>query len=62
MATTNARFMLTVPDDMAKRAEALKKNIYYDRPYAEMYRQLIQLGMDTLKADQPRKPPADRPA
>ncbi len=51
MSTANTRFMLTVPDDMAKRAEVLKKEYYYDKPYAEMYRQLIRLGMDTLEAE-----------
>lgn len=43
------RFMLTVPSDMAKRAEELKKDIFYNKPYAEMYRQLIQIGMDKLQ-------------
>ena len=41
--------MLTVPVDMAEKAEALKKNLFYDKPYAEMYRQLIQLGMDEIQ-------------
>lgn len=41
--------MLTVPIDMANRAETLKKDIFYDKPYAEMYRQLIQLGMKELE-------------
>lgn len=50
MPTSNSRFTLTVPDDMAKRAEALKRIEYYDKPYAEMYRQLIQLGMDTMES------------
>ena len=48
MATTSVRFMLTIPDEMAKKADFLKKEVYYDKPYAEMYHQLIQLGMDTL--------------
>lgn len=52
MDTTTTRFMLTVPTDMANRAETLKKDIFYDKPYAEMYRQLIRLGMEELgKAD-----------
>lgn len=59
MATVNARFMLTVPNDMAKRAEILKRNDYYDKPYAEMYRQLIQLGMDTLAEKKAEKGKAD---
>lgn len=49
MDKKTVRFMLTVPNDMAKRAEGLKKNVFYDKPYAEMYRQLIQLGMDKLQ-------------
>ena len=51
MTTTGIRFTLTVPDDLAKKAAQLKKENYYDKPYAEMYRQLIQLGMDTLEAE-----------
>ena len=49
MANITTRFMLTVPVDMAEKAEWLKKNLFYDKPYAEMYRQLIQLGMDEIQ-------------
>ncbi len=49
MANAATRFMLTVPVDMAEKAEVLKKNLFYDKPYAEMYRQLIQLGMDEIQ-------------
>lgn len=49
MANMATRFMLTVPVDMAEKAEALKNNLFYDKPYAEMYRQLIQLGMDEIQ-------------
>ena len=49
MANVAVRFMLTVPADMAEKAETLKKNLFYDKPYAEMYRQLIQLGMDEVQ-------------
>lgn len=48
MEVTNTRLMLNIPLDLAKRAEVLKKDIFYNKPYAEMYRQLIQLGMQTL--------------
>lgn len=61
MATTSVRFMLFV-SDIAKQAEVLQKEIYFDKPYAEMYRQLIRLGMEALKAEQPYKPPTDRTA
>ena len=33
-------FMLTVP------TENLKRDMFYDKPYAEMYRQLIQIGIE----------------
>lgn len=49
MANIAIRFMLTVPADMAEKAEELKKNLFYNKPYAEMYRQLIQLGMDEIQ-------------
>ena len=51
MAENNVRFTLTVSGGMLKRAEALKKNLYYNKPYAEMYRQLIQIGMDALESE-----------
>ena len=50
MPTESTRFMLTVPDDMAKQIEALKKDVFYDKPYAEMFRQLIQFGIDIVDA------------
>lgn len=49
MANEATRFTLTVPNDMTKRAAALKKDIFYDKSYAEMYRQLILLGMEKLQ-------------
>ena len=49
MAASTTRFMLTVPSDLARQAEALKKDVLYDKPYAEMYRQLIRLGMEKLE-------------
>lgn len=51
MSTNNARFMLAVPEDILKQSEALKRELFYNKPYAEMYRQLIQLGLDTLQND-----------
>ena len=49
MANTTTRFMLTVPADMAEKAETLKKNLINDKPYAEMYRYLILLGMNEIQ-------------
>ncbi len=49
MANAAIRFTLTVPVDMARKAEELKKDLFYDKPYSEMYRYLIQLGMDEIQ-------------
>ena len=49
MPNDTIRFMLAIPNDMAERAKILKKEIFYDKPYAEMYRQLIRLGLDHLQ-------------
>lgn len=49
MTTGTTHFTLTVPGEMAKRAETLKKDMFYDKPYSEMYRQLILLGMEKLQ-------------
>ena len=38
--------MRTVPTEIAQRAENLKRDMFYDKPYAEMYRQLIQIGIE----------------
>lgn len=54
MNTKTIRFMLTVPKDMAQKAEVLKKNMFYDKPYAEMYRQLIQIGIEKFQEQSDR--------
>lgn len=51
MTNDTSRFSLTIPSDMARRADTLKKNLFYDKTYAEMYRQLIHLGMNELTKD-----------
>lgn len=43
------RFTLSITPDIAQKAEAFKKDTFYDKPYSEMYRQLIQLGMEKLE-------------
>ncbi len=48
MSKDNTRFVLTLPHDLAEQTQMLKKEFFYDKPYAEMYRQLIQLGLKNL--------------
>lgn len=49
MAGKTTRLMITIPAEMIQRAEALKQDAFYDKSYAEMYRQLIQLGMNKIQ-------------
>lgn len=51
MATNMNRVMISVPADIKKRVERLKKSRYYDKPYAEIYRQLIRLGLENLNSE-----------
>lgn len=51
MSTKSKRFMLTVPDDIQKDVDTVKRDLFYDKPYSELYRQLIRIGLDTLKGE-----------
>lgn len=62
MATDMKRMMLSLPKELVDEADQVKHRRFYDKPYSEMYRYLIRRGLDALTSDQPRKPPADRPA
>ena len=53
MATERKSLMLTVPDDIAAAAADVKRTKFTDKSYAEMYRYLIRLGLDSLKAEPP---------
>ena len=43
------RLTLTVPEDMAEAAEKLKKEIFYNKSYAEIYRELIKIGLKEME-------------
>lgn len=43
------RFSLTVPEEIAKETEKLKKERFYDKSYAEMYRNLIEIGLKEME-------------
>lgn len=47
------RFSLSVPPELASRAAVLKRYAYYDKTYAEMYRQLIALGLEEMEKRRP---------
>ena len=41
MKAENKRIMITIPPDLEAEIQSLKKEKFYDKPYAEMYRQII---------------------
>jgi hypothetical protein len=49
MPTAKPRFTLTITDAMLERSRRLKKEVFYDRPYSEMYRELITLGLESME-------------
>ncbi len=55
MAVKKKRFMLTVPEDVEADAAMVKRELFYDRPYSEMYRQLIRMGLDVMKAQKEKR-------
>lgn len=48
MAKTMERLMVSIPPDVKREIEDVKKQVYYDKPYAELYRQIIRLGLDKM--------------
>ena len=51
MATNMNRIMISVPTDIEAEIDRLKKTTYYDRPYSEIYRDLIRLGMEKMNEE-----------
>lgn len=55
MTMKNKRFILTVPDDIQMDVADIKRELFFDESYSEMYRQLIRMGLDALKAEKVTK-------
>ncbi len=51
MATNMNRVVISVPEDIEAEVERLKQTVFYGKPYAEVYRQAIRLGLQQLKAE-----------
>lgn len=51
MATNMRRFTISVPDDVDRELDALKKELYYRNTQTEMIRDLIIRGLKDLKAE-----------
>jgi hypothetical protein len=51
MTTNGKRTMITLRPEWEPELDQLKKDQFYNEPQAEMYRQLIRLGLDALKSN-----------
>lgn len=49
MKAENKRIMITIPPDLEVEIQSLKKEKFYDKPYAEMYRQIIRTGLECVQ-------------
>ena len=49
MATSMTRVTISIPPDMEADIKMLKQVMFYDKPYSELYRQMMRLGIDVLK-------------
>ena len=49
MKAENKRIMITIPPDLEAEIHSLKKEKFYDKPYAEMYRQIIRTGLECVQ-------------
>ena len=49
MPTDMKRFMLYITPEMEADTDELKRKIFYNKPYSELYRCLLSLGLETVK-------------
>ena len=49
MAKTMERLMVSIPTDVKSEIDALKQQDFYDKPYAELYRHIIRMGLVKMK-------------
>ena len=49
MKAENKRIMITIPPDLEAEIQSLNKEKFYDKPYAEMYRQIIRTGLECVQ-------------
>ena len=55
MATNMNRIMISVPADIEQEIEQLKKTRFYDKPYAEVYRTLLRMGLEKLAEEEEKE-------
>ena len=50
MSANMKRMMICVTPEIEAAAEELKKNVFYNKPYSEVYRYLITEGLKSVNA------------
>ena len=51
MPTEMKRFMLYITPEIEAGADELKRKVFYDKPYSELYRCLLSLGLQSANND-----------
>ena len=51
MAAKTKRAMVSLPEELESEILSVKKTSFHNETKAEMYRQLIRLGLDTVRGD-----------
>ena len=45
------RFSISVPPEMNSELDKLKRDVYFKEPYSKMVRDLIRLGLESVKEE-----------
>ena len=43
--------MVSIPAEVKSEIDTVKQREFYDKPYAELYRQIIRLGLDKMREE-----------
>lgn len=49
MAKTMERLMVSIPTDVKNEIDAVKQKDFYDKPYSELYRYIIRMGLTKMR-------------
>lgn len=49
MAKKMERLMVSIPVDVKNEIDAVKQRDFYDKPYAELYRHIIRMGLTKMR-------------
>lgn len=55
MGDKKVRLTVSIPQEIKCEIDLAKKNEFYDKPYSELYRQIIRLGLEKMNEDKAEK-------